>query len=197
MTQVRKPPAPAPKKPEPKPAPPPPPKPVEPPSPAEVKNPEPAKPEPKKPDARPKPEPKKATGAADRGKAPAAGERTEAKPDAKTTHPKPKEPDRQATEASAGSPPGPGELSGDQAAQEIEVLRQQVGDLQFGSTWQAADPPKSSGKFGLALQGVEVGNNLRQAGRVLTDSLSRAAGTTGRIVTLVKAHKPPTYEVKK
>lgn len=197
MVQARKPPAPAPKRAEPKPAPPPAPRPVQSPRPAPVRKPEPARPPESKPADRPRPEPKEKPGAADRGKTSTSGGRTEAKPGDKRTALKRESSSPEATAAGGPAPTGPGDLSGDQAAQEVQVLRQQVGDLAFGSTWQAADPPKSSGRFGIALQGVETGNNLRQAGAVLANGLGKAADTTGRIVTLVKNHKPPTYEVKK
>ena len=100
----------------------------------------------------------------------------------------------QAQDAAAGG--GGGDLSGSITQQEIEALRQQVGDLQFGSAWQAANPPKASGRYGIALQGVEVGNNLRVAGRNFAHKIATAAGDTMAAVTLIRNHKPPTYEVK-
>lgn len=88
-------------------------------------------------------------------------------------------------------------LTGGTLQQEIEVLRGQQGSLVLASTWQDANPPKLAGEYGLALQSVEVGNNLRLAGKTLADGLAKAAKTAAGIVTLVKDHKPPTYKEKK
>lgn len=90
-----------------------------------------------------------------------------------------------------------GQLTGGDSSQEIELLREAVGDLQFGPSWQAANPPKVAGNFGVALQGVEAGNNLRLAGTKFMYGCGKLPVTSGKIVDLVNTHQTPTFEVKK
>lgn len=111
----------------------------------------------------------------------------------KPTHP----PVHRPTGHAAGGPPPPdltgGTLTGTDYQKEIEALRQEVGNLAFGATWQSANPPKISGRFGIALQGVETGSSLRLAGRTLADGMGRAAGTVAKIPVLVKNHRTPNF----
>lgn len=96
-----------------------------------------------------------------------------------------------------GSQDFSGGLTGTAIQQELEALKGEVGSLNFGRTWQGANPPKIAGTYGLALQSVEVGNNLRTTGKVFSDGCAKVAATSARIPSMVKAHKPPAYEVKK
>lgn len=124
------------------------------------------------------------------------GVATRTRPDQQDRRTRPEQPGRARTASGGGQQDFSGGLTGTEFQQEIEALRGEVGSLKFGKTWQQGSPPKVAGPFGPALQSVEVGNNLRLAGRAIADRLAQAADTSAKALALVKAHKPPTYGAK-